>query len=132
MIKLEQELQSYIDFINEYYPSDEVVEIKPLYGYTTVTCNDDTVMGFAVYLPESRTIGLPMDVPKDLLQDNPYTLLRNLAHEYKHFLDDVAGKKYTKKREIEADKFAENVVENYKTYIVQKDWRMYVLTKNSK
>lgn len=117
MIKLENKLQSYVDFLNEKYPSSETVQLKPLYGHDCVSVNDDPTTGWAVYIPKSRTIGLPMDVPEEFLEMESEWLFHNLAHEYQHFLDDIAGKKYCKKREKEADAFADKALEEYKEWL---------------
>lgn len=98
LIKFDSELQSYVDFLEKNYPCKEVVQLKPLYGFETVQYRDGDTgelyenSGFAVYAAHSKTIGLPMLVVEEILKEEPLFLLHNLAHEYKHFLDDVAGK----------------------------------------
>ena len=64
MIKFDEQLQEYVDFLEERYPSDETVHLKPLYGHDSVSLESDPTVGWAVYIPKSRTIALPMDVPE--------------------------------------------------------------------
>lgn len=115
MIKFDNQLQNYIDFLNEKYPTQETVQLKPLYGSTTVSVNG--IEGFGVYLNSPKTILLPMDVPAEVLEEESDWLFHNIAHEYKHFMDDIDGKRYCKKREKEADDFADKALEEYKEWI---------------
>lgn len=120
MIKFDEQLQEYVDFLEERYPSDKTVHLKPLYGHDSVSLESDPTVGWAVYIPKSRTIALPMDVPEEFIEYESEWLFHNFAHEYKHFLDDVAKKRYCKKREAEADVFADRVLEEYKLWKQEK------------
>lgn len=120
MIKFDNKIQPYIDFLNEKYSTTETVQLKPLYGHDSVSVNNDDTTGWAVYISHSKTIALPMEVPQEFLDYEPEWLFHNLAHEYKHFLDDVAGKRYCKKREKEADEFADKVLKEYKLWDEEK------------
>ena len=113
MIEFEQALQNYIDFLNERYPAKETLQIIPLYGCQTATLSGDSNnAGFAVYIYASRAILLPMEpVSQD---DEPNWLLRNLAHEYKHFLNHINGTNYLfEEEEQDAERFADKVVDEY-------------------
>ena len=95
----------FISYINKLKLTDKKVKLSILHNYQSVGSGDDNV-GFAVYLPELNTIMLPTEKPEELEDDEDF-VIHNLAHEYKHFLQDCNGEEFN---EDEADKFADDTV----------------------
>jgi hypothetical protein len=94
--------------LQSWYPKDEDVYVKILEGYDTVQAPNGTI-GFGVYVPKERTIYIPADLP-----DDEHAVITTIAHEYKHFLQDVEGQEFDEK---EAELFAEIM---YSMMIMQK------------
>lgn len=99
----------FISYINKLKLTDKKVKLSILHNYQSVGSGEDNV-GFAVYLPELNTIMLLTERPKELEDDEDF-VIHNLAHEYKHFLQDCNGEEFN---EDEADKFADDIVEKFK------------------
>lgn len=107
MIKILDEFErGFVEFLNNKNLTDKVVKLSILHNYETV---GDGEFGFAVYIPESKTIMLPTERPKELADYKEF-IIHNLAHEYKHFLQDMNGQDFN---EDEADQFADMIVEEY-------------------
>ena len=102
---------SFIEFLNKKHFTDEEVKLSILHNYDCVDGGDET--GFAVYVPELKTIMLPTETPEECADMKEF-IIHNLAHEYKHFLQDVNGEEFN---EDEADKFADEVVSEYMSII---------------
>ena len=122
MIKiLDERTQRFVDFLNANYGEKEVVCLSVLHGYDAVSSDETSGNGFAVYLPRTKTILLPTEVPQGIWELNDKELSRNfvihnLAHEYAHFLQDIgvlAG--FNDKNAIEqvADDFADKTVAEF-------------------
>ena len=107
---------NFIKFLNEKHFTDKIVKLSILHNYETVGGEpeeeqDGETMGFACYMPELRTIMLPTKIPDEVLDlDYKEFIIHNLAHEYKHFLQDINNQKFD---EDEADKFADEIVSEY-------------------
>ena len=99
----------FISYINKLKLTDKKVKLSILHNYQSVGSSDDNI-GFAVYLPEINTIMLPTERPEELADAKDF-IIHNLAHEYKHFLQDCNGEEFN---EDEADKFADDIVERFK------------------
>jgi hypothetical protein len=114
MIKILNKFElDFIEFLNDKHFTDQEVKLSILHNYDCVGGKDDT--GFAVYIPHFKTIMLPTEVPAEIgecanMEDIKVFIISNLAHEYKHFLQDVNGEEFD---EDEANKFADEVVEEY-------------------
>lgn len=109
MIKILNDFElNFVDFLNKKHFTDEVVRLSILHNYESVGKKDGE-SGFAVYMPELKTIILPTKTP-DEVADYEEFVIHNLAHEYKHFLQDVNGAEFD---EEEADQFADDVVKEY-------------------
>ena len=107
MIKILNDFESnFINFLNKKHFTNEVVKLSILHNYETVGDED---MGFAVYIPSQNTIMLPTQVPEEL-SDMKDFIIHNLAHEYKHFLQDINNQEFN---EEEADQFADDMVKEY-------------------
>lgn len=107
MIKILDDFElNFIRFLNSKNYTKEEVKLSILHNYESVSADDD---GFAVYIPETRTIMLPTKVP-DEIKDMKEFVISNLAHEYCHFIQDVTGREFD---EEEADWFAEVEVNEY-------------------
>ena len=98
---------NFIEFLNDKQFTDEEVKLSILHNYDCV--DREYGSGFAVYIPKLKTIMLPTEIP-DEVKDMKEFVIHNLAHEYKHFLQDVNGEEFD---EDEADKFADEVVSEY-------------------
>lgn len=98
---------NFVKFVNEKHFTKQEVKLSILHNYESVA--GETGNGFAVYLPELKTIMLPTEVPEEV-KDMKEFVIHNLAHEYKHFLQDVNGEEFN---EDEADKFADEIVSEY-------------------
>lgn len=110
MIEILDEYElNFIDYINKLKLTNKKVKLSILHNYQSVGSDDDNV-GFAVYLPELNTIMLPTEKPEELEDDKDF-IIHNLAHEYKHFLQDCNGEEFD---EAKADKFADDIVEKFK------------------
>ena len=107
---------NFIGFLNSKHFTDEVVKVSVLHNYESVESDASGNSGFAVYLPELKTIMLPTETPDELIkiyeENNECNdfVIHNLAHEYKHFLQDVNSQEFN---EEEADKFADEMVAEY-------------------
>lgn len=109
MIKILNDFElNFVNFLNKKHFTDAVVRLSILHNYESVG-NKDGESGFAVYMPELKTIILPTKTP-DEVGDYKEFVIHNLAHEYKHFLQDVNGAEFD---EEEADQFADDVVKEY-------------------
>ena len=100
---------NFIKFLNDKHFTDEEVKLSILHGYDAVESDESGNKGFAVYLPHLRTIMLPTETPEEIADMKDF-VIHNLAHEYKHFLQDVNGEEFS---EEEADKFADEIIEEY-------------------
>lgn len=98
---------NFIKFLNDKHFTNEEVKLSILHNYDCV--DSEYGSGFAVYIPELKTIMLPTEIP-DEVEDFTDFIIHNLAHEYKHFLQDVNGAEFD---EDEADKFADEIVSEY-------------------
>lgn len=98
---------NFIKFLNDKHFTDQEVKLSILHNYDCVDSEDGS--GFAVYIPELKTIMLPTEIP-DEVDDFTDFIIHNLAHEYKHFLQDVNGEEFD---EDAADKFADEIVSEY-------------------
>lgn len=108
MLKILNDFElNFIEFLNKKHFTEEVVKLSILHNYESVGGDDEN--GFAVYIPELKTIMLPTETP-DELSDMKEFVIHNLAHEYKHFLQDVNGEEFN---EEEADQFADEIVNEY-------------------
>jgi hypothetical protein len=107
MIEILSEFESnFIKFLNEKHFTDKVVKLSILHNYETVGVDG---IGFAVYLPDLKTIMLPTERPEELADYKEF-IIHNLAHEYKHFLQDISNSEFNEK---EADQFADDMVKEY-------------------
>lgn len=91
---LDERTQRFIEFLEAKYPAPETVKLSILNGYDALTSDESGDSGFAVYIPPMRTIMLPTEVPKNIVElgDEQLTknfIIHNLAHEYAHFLQDI-------------------------------------------
>lgn len=102
---------NFIKFLNDKNFIDQEVKLSILHNYDCV--DSDNGSGFAVYIPGLKTIMLPTEVPEEV-KDMKEFVIHNLAHEYKHFLQDVNGEEFD---EDEADKFADEIVSEYMNMI---------------
>ena len=110
MIKILNKFElDFIEFLNNKHFTDEEVKLSILHGYGAVESDESGNKGFAVYLPHLKTIMLPTETPEECADMKDF-VIHNLAHEYKHFLQDVNGEEFS---EEEADKFADKMVEEY-------------------
>lgn len=129
-------LQTFIDFLQHQYWSNDPdrpnVDLALLPDSDAVEDQDGN-SGFAVYLVEENIILLPTQIPTEIVEvykaegEEDYELyftFRNLAHEYKHYLQ-FGDTKFNKidysdlnedKLETEADRFADAVVEEFKEW----------------
>ena len=98
---------NFIKFLNGKHLTDKELKLSILHNYDCVNGGDDT--GFAVYIPHLKTIMLPTEVPEEV-KDMKEFIIYNLAHEYKHFLQDVNSEEFD---EDEANKFADEIVCEY-------------------
>lgn len=109
MIKILDEFElNFIKFLNDKKYTDKEVRLSILHNYESVSAGDGGD-GFAVYIPETKTIMLPTKIP-DEIADMKEFVIQNLAHEYCHFIQDVTEREFN---EEEADNFAEVVVNEY-------------------
>lgn len=106
-----------IKYLNENYPVDEDVYLKPLEGYDCVE-GPDGEKGFAVIDIRSRIIYVPVDMT--LIDGNDITydeeIICRIAHEYKHLLQWCEGEQFLEDDpnaevlEDEAEEFATKIV----------------------
>ncbi len=68
-------------------------------GYDTLQAEDGTVC-FGCYDTDKKEIYVAGDIPVE-------ALFHTIAHEYKHFLQDVNGEEYDEKQ---ADEFADAII----------------------
>lgn len=99
---------NFINFLNKKHFTDQEVKLSILHNYESVGGDDENV-GFAMYVSELKTIMLPTEVPEEV-KDMKEFVIHNLAHEYKHFLQDVNMEEFD---EDEADTFADEIVSEY-------------------
>lgn len=112
MIKILNKFElDFIKFLNNKHFTEQEVKLSILHNYDCVDSEDGS--GFAVYIPELKTIMLPTETPKEVADYKEF-VIHNLAHEYKHFLQDVNGEEFS---EQEADKFADEIVSEYMSII---------------
>ena len=122
MIKiLDERTQRFVDFLNANYGENEVVCLSVLHGYDAVSSDETSGNGFAVYLPQKKTILLPTEVSQGIWDLNDKELsknfvIHNLAHEYAHFLQDIGvldGFNDENAIEQVADDFADKAVAEF-------------------
>ncbi len=120
MIKFANEnLISFIGFLNEKYPTEKDVYLVILHGNDSVAA-DDGSSGWAVYSPskvnmsEKDIILLPGEIP-DVEGMTENIILENLAHEYCHHIQNCEGRlKDKKKNEKEAIEFAAMILRRWR------------------
>jgi hypothetical protein len=123
MIQLPTE--RYIDFIE--FLNDMKLTIYPCWlvvvpTYSTVGDEDGDLVGFAVYLPEEKTIfvgGNTDEIAELIKQDTGVELINDeleeiiyhhIAHEYFHHLQNINSEEFNEK---EAENFAHKVVNEF-------------------
>ena len=118
---LDERTLRFIEFLNTKYPATENVKLSVLNGYDSLTSNETDGSGFAVYIPLTKIIMLPTEIPKSImaLDDEVLTrnfIIHNLAHEYGHFLQDIGVLEgFNDEAIIEkvADEFADKAVAEF-------------------
>lgn len=115
---LSEQLKDFIEYLDNNYPLKGEVKLIPLWGWDAVQSDESGDMGFAVYIPPQKTIMCPMEVPENVLKTNDKELIdtfviHNLAHEYKHALQFEESDEYCEQWEVEADEFADKVIEYF-------------------
>ena len=119
---LNPRITDFIAFLNEQYGTEQTVKLSVLHGYDSVTSDGSGAQGFAVYLPPTKTIMLPTDIPEEIAQTDDQEfiedfVIHNLAHEYAHFLQDIGVlTDWTDENSLEesADNFAEKAVGEFR------------------
>lgn len=94
-----------INYLTEHYPRKEAVTVHIMEGYDTIQTPDGGV-GFGVFVPATMEIYIAGDIP-----EKEEGLIKNIVHEYKHFLQHCEGKPFD---EEEAEAFAEEIYKKIK------------------
>jgi len=114
MIKILNKYElEFIEFLNNKNFTDKECRLTILQGYDCIATSNDEV-GFAVYKVGYKIIMLPTEVINingSTEDDIKNMLIESLAHEYKHFLQDINNQDFD---EAEAEQFATNMVNEYK------------------
>lgn len=126
MIKLATEkYQSFIDYLNKLHYTNEPCQIVVLPLHSTIgdLINDEEDnIGFACYGPNNKLIYVAgnMDEMARIIkleigieptnEDLHKYMLQNIAHEYKHHLQNVNGEEFN---EEEAEEFGHKIVNKF-------------------
>lgn len=87
------------NYLSDNYPQNKKVIVHVAEGYDTIKTPEG--FGFGVFVPEKLEIFIAGDMP-----GGEESLIKTLAHEYKHFMQYCEGKPFN---EEEAEEFAEKI-----------------------
>ena len=87
------------NYLIDNYPQDKTAIVHVMEGYDTIETPEG--FGFGVFVPEKLEIFIAGDMP-----GGEESLIKTLAHEYKHFMQYCEGKPFN---EEEAETFAEEI-----------------------
>ncbi len=87
------------NYLIDNYPQDKKAIVHVVEGYDTIETPEG--FGFGVFVPEKLEIFIAGDMP-----GGEESLIKTLAHEYKHFMQYCEGKPFN---EEEAEEFAEEI-----------------------
>ncbi|MBD5547539.1 MAG: hypothetical protein HDQ97_09085 [Lachnospiraceae bacterium] len=87
------------NYLIDNYPQDKRAIVHVVEGYDTIETPDG--IGFGVFVPETLEIFIAGDMP-----GGEESLIKTLAHEYKHFMQYCEGEPFN---EEEAEEFAEEI-----------------------
>lgn len=87
------------NYLIDNYPQDKTAIVHVMEGYDTIETPEG--FGFGVFVPEKLEIFIAGDMP-----GGEESLIKTLAHEYKHFMQYCEGKPFN---EEEAEEFAEKI-----------------------
>ena len=113
MIKiLDDYTLGFIEFLNNKHFTDKEVKLNIMHDYLGYKTKNGKC--YAMYVVERKTIYLATKVPEHLKDFKDYIIF-NLAHEYKHFLQDVNNENVNnvEKAEEDANEFAKKVCYEY-------------------
>lgn len=107
---IDQELQSFIDFLNHRYPTERDAVIVVLPGYDSVEVPGGG-SGWACYDPQTCVLWIPGEMPKieELTPDECQRIhYEHIAHEFIHHVQNCEGREFD---EDEAETRAHEIVE---------------------
>lgn len=100
MIKIANEVvNKTLLYLERNYPREKEVYINIISDCDAIETPDGT--GFAVFIPNLNRIYVAADIPEPEIN-----LVKNIAHEYKHYMQMCDGESYN---ETEAEEFAEKI-----------------------
>lgn len=116
---IDPEVQSFIEFLNERYPTDKDAVVVVLPGYDSVMDptqtdeNGEPAVGWACYDPQACVLWIPGVAPQiEGLAEEEIRRIRfeHIAHEFVHHLQNCGGREFN---EDEAEQLAQKIVDEW-------------------
>ena len=117
---IDEELQSFIDFLNRRYPTERDAVVAVLPGYYRIILrnretDEDIGAGWACYDANEGVLWIPGEIPDDIEElteeDKRRWRFESVAHEFVHHLQFCEGRPFD---EDEAEQRAREIVEEYR------------------
>ena len=112
MIKiLDDYVLNFIEFLNNKHFTDKEAKLSIVHDYVGFKTQNGEKC-YAMYIKEKHMIFVATKAPEHL-KDFKDFIIFNLAHEYKHFLQEVNNEKVIGDKEEDANEFAKKICHEY-------------------